>query len=356
MTNRVFNYAFRILGSLDGPRKRVDAAVAMAAYRSCDARAKVDCESYLSHYRFDDSFRDHLSRTGSPRGFEGPTWAPEIIFDIDREGDLPAALEATRKLVTTLEDDFGVPPEAIVRFFSGNKGFHVALPGHLFHPQGGPNFHRIAAVFATLVAAKAGVIIDTGIYDRVRALRAPNSRHPKTGLHKRHIPFEDFRVITPEQVLTLAREPSPFEVVDSSLLLPIVRLVEKWRLATNVVVTEKTAANERAAKVAAGLTKPVLNRLTMDIIRGESPAVGDRHRLIYSAARDLAETGAPRHLIDALLREPALDTGLPPKEVERQLDCGYRDGTNPRTSEEGEKNAGELLAPGPNSTVEENAP
>jgi hypothetical protein len=51
--------------------------------------------------------------------------------------------------------------------------------------------------------------------------------------------------------------------------------------------------------------------------------VGDRHRTIYSAARNLTEAGAPQHLVIDLLREAALDTGLPPREVDRQIECGY---------------------------------
>ena len=35
--------------------------------------------------------------------------------------------------------------------------------------------------------------IDAGIYDRVQPLRAPNSRHPKTGLHKTVLTLDELR-------------------------------------------------------------------------------------------------------------------------------------------------------------------
>lgn len=50
--------------------------------------------------------------------------------------------------------------------------------------------------------------------------------------------------------------------------------------------------------------------------------MGDRHRLLFSAAANLAEFGCPPALAHELLTESALDSGLPPKEVRRQIDCG----------------------------------
>jgi hypothetical protein len=325
MTPDRFPYAFRILGPLDGPRKRVDADAAHTAYRSCDLRAHVEREAYLSHFRFDDSFREYLAVTGSTRGFSGATWAEELVFDIDVEGNLAVALDAARQLVVSLVKLFATPPRGITVHFSGYKGFHVGLPTRLWLAGGGLNFHRVAGVFAGRVATQAGVQIDASVYDRVRALRAPNSRHPKSGLHKRHIPIELLETITAEQVVELAARPEPFVFPDCNVLPIVDRLAFEWQRASEAVALEEQAAAQRRADIASGLAKPTLNRLTLEIIRGEPIQIGDRHRLIYSAARDLAEKGAPRHLIDALLREASLDTGLPPREVDRQLDCGFND-------------------------------
>jgi hypothetical protein len=76
---------------------------------------------------------------------------------------------------------------------------------------------------------------------------------------------------------------------------------------------------------------PVLNRITLDIIRdgttlGTPQNAGNRHRLLYSAARNLGEF--VRHfpqLVHALLTEAGLDSGLPPKDVARQINCGLSD-------------------------------
>ncbi len=53
-----------------------------------------------------------------------------------------------------------------------------------------------------------------------------------------------------------------------------------------------------------------------------SVAVGDRHRRIFAAAANLAEFATIDDLIEALLTEPGLDTGLAPGEVARQIQGG----------------------------------
>src|SRR5207302_2500870 len=66
---------------------------------------------------------------------------------------------------------------------------------------------------------------------------------------------------------------------------------------------------------------PRLNALTLAFIR-DGATVGDRHRLLFSAAANLAEFGCPPALAHALLTEAALDTGLTPADVRRQIECG----------------------------------
>jgi hypothetical protein len=64
-----------------------------------------------------------------------------------------------------------------------------------------------------------------------------------------------------------------------------------------------------------------LNRSTLAFIR-DGAAEGDRHRRLFSAAANLAEFGCPPDLAAELLTEAALDSGLSPAEVRRQIECG----------------------------------
>ena len=249
-------------------------------------------------------------------------------FDVDRDkpsGGVEQAIADAGRLIAVLEERFAVPNEYLLPFISGGKGCHVGLPTALWMPEGSTTFHLVAREFASRIAVAAGVAIDAGIYDRVRAFRAPNSRHPKTGLHKRYVPPEQFQLLTLEDAMTLASKPAPFELPDmaTSFLLPA--LDAEWQAAADTVMRNQAALEERRRDIESGASAVRVNRHTLDLINGEPIAVGDRHRLIYAAARNLSEAGAPLHLVRELLREPALNTGLPPREVDRQLDCGFND-------------------------------
>src|SRR5262249_29157029 len=68
---------------------------------------------------------------------------------------------------------------------------------------------------------------------------------------------------------------------------------------------------------------PRLNRATLEFIRdgAEEP---NRHRRLFSATANLAEFSCPPPLAHTLLSEPALDSGLSPSDVRRQIECGLK--------------------------------
>ena len=326
MSAAKYPFTFRIVGDPHNRRRRVDAATAFDAYRQCDALARVDEESYLGMFRYGDEFARHLATTGSTRGFEGRTWSDHLYFDVDRDvqaGGVERAIADTQQLVRTLEERFGVPEECQLPFISGGKGCHLGIPTALWFPEGGESYHLVAREFAGRLAAAAGVAVDEGIYDRVRAFRSPNSRHPKKGLHKRFVPPQQFAMLTLDDALVLASRPAPFQLCDVSGLGTLPALVAEWQAASEAVAARQVSFDQKKRDIATGVAITSVNRLTLDLIRGEPVAVGDRHRTIYSSARNLAEAGAPQHLVVELLREAALDTGLPPREVDRQIECGY---------------------------------
>jgi len=332
MSNTEFSLGFRIAGGVHCERKRVVAAVAFDAYRLCDARARVDQEAYLSAFHFDKAFQEHLDRTGTTRGFSGNTWSPYIWFDIDRAaevGGIEQSLVDTRKLIDVLVDRHNVPLETLLPFFSGSKGFHLGCSTAYWRPNGGVTFHRIARAFAEGVAQAADIVIDVSVYDRVRAFRAPNSRHSKTGLHKRFLPPEQLGTLTIDDIVELARRPTPFQMSNTMNPQLIPSLAAAWEVAEQAVAAQDAAATRRQEQTNDSTAAAKLNRVTLEIIRGEPIAIGDRHRLIYSAARNLAQAGASLHLTQQLLVEPARDAGLPPRDVDRQIRCGFSDGAIP---------------------------
>ena len=314
-------YGFRIVGSTRERRRLVDADRAFSAYAACDDRAEVGKEAYLSAFQFGQDFRRLLTETGSTAGFSGPCWSPWLWFDLDNE-ELHYAHKDAAALVAMLSERYGVAETELPVFFSGSKGFHIGLPTGLWNPEPSELFHRTARRFAENVAGVASVTIDTGVYDAVRAFRAPNSQHAKTGLFKRWITADELAGRL-DGILELAREPAPFKMPTPTGTSD--RAAADWQAAVDQVRQENEAKTVRRAS-GAGAT---LNRQTFDFIR-QGAEQGDRHRLLFSAAANLAEFGCPPALALALLEEPGLDAGLPPREVRRQIECGLGSvGTEP---------------------------
>ncbi|HQH54597.1 MAG TPA: DNA primase [Candidatus Hydrogenedentes bacterium] len=316
-------YGFRIVGPCSGVRRCVIAAAALNAHAECDERLNLGQEAYLSHFQFDGAFREHLNRTRSVKGFTGSCWASWIWFDIDAADDLAEALVRTRRLITTISDAFSFVENAMLVFFSGAKGFHVAIPTAAWKPEPSEDFNRIARRFCETVAEKAGIAIDCGIYDKVRPFRAPNTRHPKTGLHKRHIGFDGCMQMSIEAILKLAEAPESFELPPLDTTLCDWELGAAWRQAEEEV---RKAARSRVEHPGQGQEQPEgLSRWTMEFIR-RGAAEGERANRLFQAAANLAEYGCSDRLAHAILTEPALDSGLCPSEVRRQIDCGLERG------------------------------
>src|SRR5262249_12108219 len=138
-------------------------------------------------------------------------WAPFVWWDIDHPDEPERALSDARRLASAVLHRYpaALDGDDLLLFFSGSKGYHVGLPT-FWGPAPCVTFHRVARCSAETVAAAAGVRIDTGVHDKVRLLRAPNSRHAKTGLHKRRLALDELLHLTPDALRQLAAAPEPF--------------------------------------------------------------------------------------------------------------------------------------------------
>ncbi|QVL34220.1 hypothetical protein KIH39_10025 [Telmatocola sphagniphila] len=311
-----YKFGFRVAGDITGRRNLIDFEKAFLAYLENSPKAETHKESYLSAFVFGADFRAYLDREGSPRGFNGPCWAPYVWFDID-EAELPKALEAAKFLAESLLERYRtLHADDLLRFFSGSKGFHIGVPVCW---EAAPSivFNSVARRMAEGLANRARVKIDSGVYDKVRCFRAPNSTHPKTGLRKRFLEHSELMGLSVDGILELAKEPVAVELGERPK--PDSLMLEDWRIAVEEVDRNDRANEQRRLDLTDGNAK--LNRSTLDFIRAGA-LEGDRHRLLFSAAANLAELGCPPTLAHELLTETALDSGLKPSEVRRQIDCG----------------------------------
>jgi hypothetical protein len=331
VTPALFLYGLHVCGSLYADRRPVEWERLYRFAALAEPPFDPGQEQYLSAFRFDRSMLAHLRATGgSSKGFAGPVWSPVLHFDLDAADDPGAALVAGRKLTTTLLQRYPkLSEDELDIFYSGGRSVHVGLP--LPHsPDPGPFFHRTAGLLAARLAklagvdAVSGVKFDPGVYDKVRPWRLVNSRHPKSGLHKVRLTYDELMGLDAVGVRKLAAVPRPFDPP----LLPggdvFGEHEHDWAQAAAAVERRDRGKADRAAAERAAGGRDRLNRQTLEFIAGGAEP-SNRHRLLYSAARDLGEFGCPARLAFALLMPSALDCGLAPADAGRQIGCGLND-------------------------------
>jgi hypothetical protein len=309
-TGTEFPFGFRVVGNLWNPRRLIDAGAAFRGHCLAIPEAEPESEGYLSVFTFGPDFADYTGARGTPKGFNGPTCAAYLSFDIDRKDRLDEARMDCAKLAMFLDDRY--PEIEPLAFFSGSKGFHLALP--LAHrPAGGPSFHRVARKLAEALAVKRGVVIDSAIYDRVHPLRAPNSRHPKTGVHKVRVELDSLMHWEADAFREWAREPRPFDLPAIPPSCP--QLAADWADAERAVLADDATKPSVAATPGGRL-----QFATMDLLR--NGCTEKRHTRLFRAAGNMAECGGTAPLIHAILDEIGTDLGLTLADARRQVDCG----------------------------------
>ena len=144
-----------------------------------------------------------------------------LHWDIDRADALDAALSDARRLAAGILDRYReLGDDDLLIFLSRGQGIPRRHPAALWGPTPSTRFHETARRFCQAHAERAGVAVDPLIYSRTRLFRAPNSRHPKTGLHKRRLAYDELMSLSIDGILDLARQPMPFAVPTPSTSSP----------------------------------------------------------------------------------------------------------------------------------------
>lgn len=321
MGEAYFPYGLRVVGGPHQLRTLVCWDEVYRAHAAVDPRTEPRSESYMSAFRFDCSMAEHLQGSGgSVAGYSGSVWTPWLWFDLDNDHDLDAALGDARRLTASALERYRELDESeMLVFFSGKKGVHVGIP---LPPDAkpSPSCHLACRRMAESLAGVAGITMDTNIYDRVRLFRSPNSRHPKSGLYKVWLAFDELMALNADGVRALAATPRPFDAEPPPPSVPGA-LIEDWQVA---VREAEQVAKQRAVRREAEIANGGPERLQRDTLAfiADPPPEGERTVRLFRAAGNLREFGASDRLVTALLEDAALDTGLPPSEVRRVIQCG----------------------------------
>lgn len=197
-------------------------------------------ERYCSLYSYDKHILEYVKLHNSVTGFKGNYYAEALWFDID-DDSLELALSRTIELIKRLNSEYHVSPDEMWIYFSGSKGFHLALLGRMFGDFG--SSPDMAAKHRALALQLAGdVKVDTTIYDNHRIFRIFNSLNAKSNLYKIEISFDELQKGI-DFIKDLAKAPRIFErTKKANQILPNSFLISEWdnvnKISTEQNITE----------------------------------------------------------------------------------------------------------------------
>lgn len=136
---------------------------------------------YTSLFYYPKEFADFVeTNNGSFSSYKGPSYSNILMWDFDSKEDLNLAKEDVRQLLSRLGTYTKLGSSIlnhVTVYFSGNKGFHVALKTNKeFTPE--------EMKLACSSLAKDLKTFDQVIYNATRAFRLPNTKNDKSGLFK----------------------------------------------------------------------------------------------------------------------------------------------------------------------------
>jgi hypothetical protein len=166
-------------------------------------------ECYISHYPFDKSILDYVEIHKTIKEHTGKHYCPYILIDIDNENDLNESQTRSIAVVTRLQSGYGLSPDDLSLYFSGNKGFHVVINLNSF---GSPEPHEeMGLLIKSVVKELCGdILFDTTIYENHRLMRVDNSLNAKSGLYKIQLSYSELFQMSIDEIKTLAKRPRTF--------------------------------------------------------------------------------------------------------------------------------------------------
>ncbi len=167
-----------------------------------DMYGKTDI--YTTYCRYTAAYVNHFEQHKSCKEYSGQEWADFIPIDLDDKKNIETAKTDAIKIVEFLVSEYGVDPNNLEIFFSGNKGFHINLSSKFFEYEPCSNIHLKYKDFASWLIEKTKITtLDMQIYKKNQILRVPNTVNSKSGLLKVKISFEQLKM-SMEEIRKLA--------------------------------------------------------------------------------------------------------------------------------------------------------
>lgn len=159
-------------------------------------------EGALAYFSTIQSFRESRKTDGESQ------WSP-MFFDLDNEEHPERSLDDARKLMDYFATGFDVIPEV---WWSGDKGFHLLIPGEVFaadpHPRLTYHWKHVAQAITSKLVLET---LDWRVYSIARMWRIPNTIHHEESADKQRqfkIPVNTFDLAQGlDYIRKLARTP-----------------------------------------------------------------------------------------------------------------------------------------------------
>ena len=178
---------------------------------------KLDKDTFISLYDYDDYVVEYYTKTKSLSGFDGMIYMPdEFILDVDGSS-IEKGLEKLHGLNDLLET-LDIPS---YKYFSGT-GFHIHIPGTAFRWKPSTGLHL--NVKDKLTSAGVFNYADPSVTDKTRIIRLINTKNSKSNLYKVWLP--KWSTMTVEEIQEYAKFHKP-EPIDELYCEPVFDVLER---------------------------------------------------------------------------------------------------------------------------------
>ena len=267
---------------------------------------------YYCVYNYENEDIDHCKMLGSPY----------LDFDTDIESE--DAFDEVRKEVRMAMNYFvtywKVPIGMIEVYFSGNKGFHLVIPYQVLGIKADAELNLKFKQVAQLVIKQCNAKhIDTGIYDRKRLFRIPNTINAKSGLYKVPMTYEQLETMNLDDVIEWASIPRDFPFETPALSL---------KSAMHYKAMFKKKPVEKKKKKKAFQIPQKRKRLlpcVVEILKNGAEK-GQRNNTTVALASSLMQSGIPRDETEDIILDwnQSNDEPLKESEISITVSSAYR--------------------------------
>lgn len=148
---------------------------------------------FRSLFIYTEDFKNYVEKNATTENYDGVHSADFLIFDFDgKVEEFDEVKKETWRFCQMMIHNYEVDYESIYIAFSGNKGFHVAIPFNVVtdQPEFRKDFYQIYRRYVEELT-KGFKFIDLGIYNPVRIFRITNTKHNETNLFKIPVTMEE---------------------------------------------------------------------------------------------------------------------------------------------------------------------